>query len=442
MNFVFEDLEGFRNLISCNDVNPSGIMRFTASPVATTLIRYHQVNEQFDNLQIDHIKFGSDPAEFSHYIIATGVTHSPADWCGPDKTSMFSFLNETYLADLRSKKAILLLDQSHEGYHEEWMFGQLHTECDKWNIDPTQIMYVTGNLEEHSQYHKWLEGRSVKGMMLTIPHAHFERAVFDTALNRVRIDKMQPLPNVAQNVQYKTKNLAAIRTYNALQKRPRAHRIWLFKALVEAGLLKSGYNSMNAFIHEDSYYMGKLMSLEDYEKVKVYLPMLPPTKEPLDKELADFEHQDSGKYQMRFNDDLMMDTWLTVISEASFGEDTCFISEKTFKPLAGMHPFIVYGNKYSLRNLRELGYKTFHPYINESYDELETWERLDAIVAELKRIDAMSPNEKLKWYIQMTSILHHNYNTLARNSTTHAPWAYVSIDNYFKRNINVSASNT
>lgn len=33
------------------------------------------------------------------------------------------------------------------------------------------------------------------------------------------------------------------------------------------------------------------------------------------------------------------------------------------------HPFIVYGSPFTLKSLRELGFKTFSPFIDESYDE-------------------------------------------------------------------------
>ena len=37
-----------------------------------------------------------------------------------------------------------------------------------------------------------------------------------------------------------------------------------------------------------------------------------------------------------FNEEIMLDPWLTVVSEASFGdsEGECFLSEKTCKPIA------------------------------------------------------------------------------------------------------------
>ena len=50
---------------------------------------------------------------------------------------------------------------------------------------------------------------------------------------------------------------------------------------------------------------------------------------------------------------------------------TIFISEKTWKPIMVGHPFIMVGNKNNLKFLKDLGYKTFDKWIDESYDDIE-----------------------------------------------------------------------
>ena len=36
-----------------------------------------------------------------------------------------------------------------------------------------------------------------------------------------------------------------------------------------------------------------------------------------------------------------------------------YLTEKTFKPILNMQPFVIVGNAYSLKMLKQLGYKTF-----------------------------------------------------------------------------------
>jgi hypothetical protein len=63
-----------------------------------------------------------------------------------------------------------------------------------------------------------------------------------------------------------------------------------------------------------------------------------------------------------------------------------------------------------LKSLRQLGYKTFSPFINEEYDDIEhNGERLVAIVDELNRIHNLSEEEKKEWIINVLPIAIHNY---------------------------------
>jgi hypothetical protein len=65
-----------------------------------------------------------------------------------------------------------------------------------------------------------------------------------------------------------------------------------------------------------------------------------------------------------------------------------FITEKTFKPLAFQHPFVVYGNRGTLRTLRTWGFETFDNLWDESYDELVNHDtRRDAVVDILNHIE-------------------------------------------------------
>ena len=45
-----------------------------------------------------------------------------------------------------------------------------------------------------------------------------------------------------------------------------------------------------------------------------------------------------------------------------------FITEKTIKPIRAGIPFVIVGCRHYLKKLKQLGFKTFSPYIDESYD--------------------------------------------------------------------------
>jgi len=92
-------------------------------------------------------------------------------------------------------------------------------------------------------------------------------------------------------------------------------------------------------------------------------------------------------------------------------QNTMFhITEKAIKPIAGGMPFVVAGCKGFMRRLQHFGFKTFHPFIDESYDEcLSNQERFLSIEKEIKKVCSLSIEELHEWYWSVMGILEHNY---------------------------------
>lgn len=54
--------------------------------------------------------------------------------------------------------------------------------------------------------------------------------------------------------------------------------------------------------------------------------------------------------------------------------DFFYPNEKTYKPISAGMPFVVVSCRHFLKKLRRMGFKTFHPFIDESYDEISNLE--------------------------------------------------------------------
>ena len=73
------------------------------------------------------------------------------------------------------------------------------------------------------------------------------------------------------------------------------------------------------------------------------------------------------------------------------------LTEKTLRPLACGHPFMILNGPGALEKIREYGFKTFQPYINESYDkETDPVKRMDMVLTEMNRINSSSEKYQ-KW---------------------------------------------
>jgi hypothetical protein len=86
-----------------------------------------------------------------------------------------------------------------------------------------------------------------------------------------------------------------------------------------------------------------------------------------------------------------------------------FFTEKTVKNLYLGKPFLLLSGQGGLKYLQDMGFKTFSPWINESYDTLSSVrDRLDAILAEIDRLGELPNGELQKIHAEMATTLMHN----------------------------------
>ena len=99
----------------------------------------------------------------------------------------------------------------------------------------------------------------------------------------------------------------------------------------------------------------------------------------------------------------------SLISETNDTDNEIFMTEKIWKPIISQQVFIVHGNYLYLQKLREIGFKTFGQYFNESYDlERDPNLRVKKLVNLCK--DLLNKNWK-DIYLQSVSLRKHNYDT-------------------------------
>lgn len=90
-----------------------------------------------------------------------------------------------------------------------------------------------------------------------------------------------------------------------------------------------------------------------------------------------------------------------------------FLTEKTYRTLSTGIPFVLQARAGSLKLLQSKGYKTFHPYINETYDTIEDdQERLIAIANEVKRLCSQSKKEWKQWHKDIQNIIDYNLSVM------------------------------
>ena len=87
------------------------------------------------------------------------------------------------------------------------------------------------------------------------------------------------------------------------------------------------------------------------------------------------------------------------------------LTEKTLRPIACGHPFMILSGPGTLAYLRKMGFNTFSPLIDESYDlETDPTKRMEMVINEMTRINNLS--EKYQQYIwkECQAITSYNKN--------------------------------
>jgi len=185
------------------------------------------------------------------------------------------------------------------------------------------------------------------------------------------------------------------------------HRLLLLSQLHKLGLEKSLVSWDNRFAYQlnrDEFLM--------YDNNEEFLKLITETSSLLDIEdltkIAGFGFE---------NKDIYLNTYISIVTESVFFQEDInfpsgYLSEKIWKPIGHCQPFILAGPSKSLEHIRErFGYKTFHPYIDESYDmELDDIKRLEMIKIEIDKFSKKSKEEKDQFLNDVKDVCVYNQN--------------------------------
>lgn len=96
---------------------------------------------------------------------------------------------------------------------------------------------------------------------------------------------------------------------------------------------------------------------------------------------------------------------VSVVLETVFDDGRVHLTEKTLRPIACGHPFILAAGPGSLEYIKSYGFKTFAPLIDESYDqEPNSLKRLEKIIQAMNKIKNLTDQE----LAELRSIAQYN----------------------------------
>lgn len=321
----------------------------------------------------------------------------------------WKFMSKKALNEVKNRNGIILIDYSMEPFLS-LLHHQMLTDCLRDSDIPQDSIYVMVNsFNAKELYEGWYTPEERKYNVINTPfcleHSSFH---YFNSINRgedVVLTTSKFLET--KNTLRKNHFLMKIKAY-------REHRIKMLAFLSNDGLLDLGDWSFsggkNFSEHPDFQHAVRDLSLENIEGVKALVNEGP--------------YNLQSEQNVNFND---INAWTDkeYLPHTTSYFDICFesffydhsevlsLTEKIFKPIVNFQPFVFIATKGTLQLLKDLGFKTFEPFIDESYDqEVDNDKRLQQAYEQIKKLCLMSKEEIHNWYWNMEEILIHNHKHL------------------------------
>lgn len=390
VNWVFDDLERLLTMTACPHTQYGTYLELTAGrfPMANL---FHYFKNNWWN-RSDHQwsawSINKRPLRYAYNI---GTWNDASYWAGwPGNAHGYEnfllYVPDIVLFDARAARALLVIDNLNEGFYDTRTYEFLHASCSVFAIPPKCICLLTGNELDARGYAEWCDAKGIRERITVIGMPHL---MYMQQLNL----RNSSMPTWADHEEAK-RNPRKVMGYNCLNRMNRNARELFMIKLIDRDLHANNMVSHNQLSYHAWTDHGVPQTVID--KAQATLPLI-------------VDDLDFGNNKaMHINTDIYLRSWATVVTEThAFDEPhNLFISEKIWKPMFALSPFLVWGQQGTLAQLRRWGYETWPDLWDESYDQLPDLARLDAVLDNLQIFRFIK--DKRWWWQQARERCEHN----------------------------------
>lgn len=326
----------------------------------------------------------------------------------PTSYEDFYSLPDEYIDKLQNENVSLLLYQATECNCYYWLKYQWSNFLKFLNskqIPPEKIYFITGDLnavENHKKFaHDYFSKINVIGIEIW-EAVHLDRISKNT--NNGYNEVSQLLESLNQ-YQQQSKNYNFINLNAVIRPNKQAMLYYLYKNnFINNNIISCLWQGEKRIIDEEffnEYNFDNSNYLDFYQFISEF-----------NKDIYD-QHTFLSPLELYYQ------TKFSLVNETHTLDDMLFFTEKTYKPIAIGHPFMVFGTAGTLKAFQNKGYETFPELFDESYDnEKQKSKRLQLIIENLKNEIHIDKNiiEKLKHnrncFMQQTSVLFQREHLL------------------------------
>jgi hypothetical protein len=327
-----------------------------------------------------------------------GVNLSPGNKLNGEY--FWKHMSDEALQDARTGRALIFIDYAQENYIEKEIYVNFHEALRHSGIPKEQVILAFNTFNGRELYESWFTSEEQRLQVHNWPYVMSASSWFyDTnparRMNQERFNSTRDI---------KRKNHFLFKIRNA-----RRHRsALLYKMATDNLLIKGDWSCLTKaqFNEGDIRFYSSTYKFDlNSMAIKELCDSLP--------QVLQSEPRNKHELVSAWTDNNIiphLDSYFYICTETFMHGDHKSLTEKVFKPLINFQPFLFAAYPGALSLLRSLGFKTFSPFIDESYDvEPDEGTRLNMIFKEIDRLCNMSKDEIHDWYWEMESILIHNH---------------------------------
>ena len=323
------------------------------------------------------------------------------------------------------------------------------------DCDPDTWFYVTGSINGEETYKNFCEFIGEVPRCNIISGYRFENVVKSTVETNTMDGELQTSGDELRAIP--THPRVKPKKFVCFNRMTRWHRVQILSYCLANDLVDDAFYSFDISTVDTGYDRKELWDLSNKSRfdggfLNTWLTRWP---------WADAIYNNWERFPLELNrteerenpvelctDDIVYhtDSYFSVVCETTFHKslgaegtptsmshtDGVFVSEKVYKPIAYKHPFIVASTPGYLAQMRAIGYKTFHPFIDESYDEIDDdYDRMLAICNQIGKLCALSDHDMCIFLRNIRPIVEHNLEIFLDNTKTLAT-TKINLEEKFK----------
>lgn len=391
------------------------------------LLNNQNFNQSLSNLEIDNgvyefFKplggFECVPSialtEYDYFIYPIRLGLNPDDWINHPEVDLLATTNMSIhtFNSIRGRNGFLFLDLGNESIFDDKILDRIHDYLKYKDIPLKKVILQTGNANGEKYYKDYCFRKQLTNGGLNISCLEY----FEWMTSRLVAEHKKANSIILpKNIDYSKIE----KTFLCLNRVHRWHRVNLFVLWHHNGLLNDSYYTMNDKSNfpegigydrdiwrtsVDNELINRLgLTDADIDKMQATLPL----------KIDEFVESAvmAGLYSAV--DPYYQTSLISVVTETNFQNNDIFNTEKIFKPMVHRHPFILVGPYKALDYLKEMGYKTFSDFWDESYDDIEDpVERLFKIIEVCKEIQTWDDDKRKQFFYKSMVVTNHNYDLL------------------------------